>query len=129
MALGVVTEALKGVVAAPASPGVVPEARRWERLEHSAGAAAAEQGTHGLEEHHVLGEEPVEVGLEEQVHQGVVERRGLGKDSRQHEGKRWHLAGITQHCPQGNDGIRGPGSQEPQAHGNAQLEQEEMVVP
>jgi len=53
---------------------VVTEFRGREGLEHSAWAAAAEEGADGLEEHHVFGEELVEVGLEEQVHQGVVER-------------------------------------------------------
>lgn len=80
VALGVVTETLKSVIAVSASPRVVTNARGWEGLEHGTRAAAAEEGADGLEEHHVLGEELLEVGFEEQVHQGVVERRGLGKD-------------------------------------------------
>lgn len=80
VALGVITETLKSVVAVSASPRVATEARGWEGLERGTRAPAAEEGADGLEEHHVLGEELLEVGLEEQVHQGVVERRGLGKD-------------------------------------------------
>lgn len=128
VALGVVTETLKSVIAVSTSPRVVTEARGWEGLERGARAAAAEECADGLEEHHVLGEELLEVGLEKQVHQGVVERRGLGKDGRQHEGQCRHLAGVAEDCPQGNNGVRGPGSQKPQAHSNAQLEEKEMEM-
>lgn len=121
MAPGEVTEAVKGIAAAPESARV---AWGWEGLERSAPAAAAQE----LQEHPVLGEQLVEAGLEEQVHQRVVEHRGLGKDSREHKGQRWHLAGIPEQRPQRKHGIGGPGSQEPQAHGNAQLEKEQMEM-
>lgn len=130
VAPGVVTETFKGVTAVPAGPLAVgegcgepdgcPAFSGGEGLEcDDALAAAAEDSADGLQQRQVFGEKFLEVRFEEQIHQRVVECGGLGKHSTDHKGKNRDLAGISEGCPHGNDGIRGPGSQESSAYSNA----------
>lgn len=76
---------------------------------------------------HVPAQRLAEVGLEDQVYDGVVEGGGFGEDCRHSESNGRHLVGVAERRPHGHDGVRAPRREEADANRHRQLERQSSV--